>query len=103
MEFNEYKEQTASDCEEVAEILTKLAADIREGNMNAFEAFWWESGTEEGDAKILDIQKRLLLRYIYRQHECGLINLEEPLEDDGHEEDTLDKNATQSTSDKPTN
>ncbi len=87
MEFKEHKEQTAHDCEQVAEILTGLAAEIREGNMTAFEAFWLEGGTEEGDAKILDIRERLILRYMVRQHDCGLINLEEPLEEDSGEEE----------------
>lgn len=65
--FAEHREQTAKDCEQIAEIMTKLAADVREGNLKAFEAFWWEGGTEEGDAKICALREMLLLRYAFRE------------------------------------
>lgn len=67
MTFKEHKESTASDCEAVAKMLTDLAADIREGNFQAFERWWWEDGTEEGDPKIAEIRERLILRYVFRQ------------------------------------
>ena len=67
--FAEHKEKTAQDCEAVATILTELAADVREGNMNAFEQFWLSGGTEEGDPKIAMIREMLLLRYVYREEE----------------------------------
>jgi methionine salvage enolase-phosphatase E1 len=65
--FAEHREQTAKDCEQIAEMITKLAADVREGNLKAFEAFWWEGGTEEGDAKICALREMLLLRYAFRE------------------------------------
>ena len=65
--FADHREQTAKDCEQIAEIITKLAADVREGNLKAFEAFWWEDGTEEGDAKICALRETLLLRYAFRE------------------------------------
>lgn len=65
--FAEHKEQTAKDIESVVEILTKIAAEVREGNMLKWEEFWYEGGTEEGDAKIFAIREMLILRYAYRQ------------------------------------
>lgn len=65
--FLGHKEQTARDCEGVAEMLVTLAKDVREGNMAAFEGFWFQGGTEEGDARILELRERLLLRYMHRQ------------------------------------
>ena len=65
--FAEHKEQTANDCEQVAKMLTDLAVTIREGNLKAFEGFWLENGTAEGDAKVQEIRERLALRYLYRE------------------------------------
>lgn len=65
--FAEHKEQTAKDCESIAVMLTELAAKVREGNMAAFEQFWFAGGTEEGDAKIAELLDRLALRYVARQ------------------------------------
>lgn len=65
--FAEHREQTAKDCEQIAEILQKLAARVREGDMKAYEHFWLEGGTEEGDAKILAIREMFILRYLYRE------------------------------------
>ncbi len=65
--FAQHKEKTAEDCEGVAELLTELAKTVREGNLKAFEEFWWEGGTEEGDAKVLSIREIILLRYVGRQ------------------------------------
>jgi len=67
--FVKHRDQTAADVERVAQILTDLAADIRQGNMAAFEQFWLEGGTEEGDAKIFAIREMLMLRYGVRQEE----------------------------------
>jgi len=69
MTFKEHKEQTASDCEQVAGFITDLAAKVREGDMQAFEGFWFEGGTEEGDAKIFAIREMLMIRYAHRLEE----------------------------------
>ena len=66
MTFQEHKETTATDCEEIVKALTTLAAQVREGDMSAFEKFWIEGGTEEGDAKINSLRELLILRYAYR-------------------------------------
>lgn len=71
MTFAEHKERTAHDCEQVAELLKKLAAEVREGNMDAFEEFWWEGGTEEGDAKINALRENIIIRYVYRKSKVG--------------------------------
>ena len=34
--------------------------------MQAFERFWIEGGTEEGDAKIEAIREYMVIRYLYR-------------------------------------
>lgn len=70
LDFKEHREQTAKDCEEVAQMLTDLAAEVREGNLDAFERFFWEGGTEEGDAKISAIREMLIIRYMHRQELC---------------------------------
>ena len=64
--FAEHKEQTAKDCEAIADILTKLAAACREGDMGQFERMLIEGGTEEGDAKIAAIREIAVLRYMHR-------------------------------------
>lgn len=65
--FSEHKEQTANDCEQVAKMLTDLAKQVREGNLKAFEGWWIEGGTEEGDAKIQELRERIVLRYLHRE------------------------------------
>ena len=65
--FQEHKEWTAKDCEAIAQELTAMAADIRSGNMDSFEKFWWYGGTEEGDAKINSTREIMMLRYLYRK------------------------------------
>ena len=65
--FAEHKESTAKDCESIIELITSLAAKIREGNMGAFEEFWIVGGTEEGDAKILQLRELVSIRYMARQ------------------------------------
>ena len=65
--FAEHREQTAKDCEQIAGMITDLAAKVREGNMKAFESFWWQGGTEEGDAKISALRENLILRYALRE------------------------------------
>lgn len=65
--FAEHKERTAKDCEDVAGWITSLAQKVRAGNMDAFERFWVEGGTEEGDAKIVEIRERIVLRYFARK------------------------------------
>jgi hypothetical protein len=65
--FADHKEQTAKDLEYLIEMLTELAAEVREGNMKKWEEFWWAGGTEEGDAKIHHLREMLLLRYAHRE------------------------------------
>ena len=67
MSPEEHQEQTASDCEEVAKMITNLAESVRRGNLLEFEAFFWRGGTPEGDSKIQDLRQRLILRYSVRQ------------------------------------
>lgn len=66
MTFQDHKETTAKDCEAIALQLTELAASVRQGDLRAFEAWWLEGGTEEGDAKILSIREIMILRYAHR-------------------------------------
>lgn len=66
MTFEAHKETTAADCEAVAVLLTDLAAEVRKGDMRAFEAFWIDGGTEEGDAKVQFIREMMALRYYHR-------------------------------------
>ncbi len=67
MTFLEHRETTAKDCEEVAKLLTELATQVRQGNLNAFEEFWLEGGTEEGDSKIQKCRDLMILRYKHRE------------------------------------
>lgn len=67
MKFDEHKEVTASDCEAVASMLIELSDKVRSGDMRAFEAFWIEGGTEEGDAKVDFIREMLILRFYHRE------------------------------------
>ena len=69
MTFDAHKEATAADCEAVAAMLTELAGEVRKGNLRAFEDFWLEGGTEEGDAKVIHIREMLALRF-YRRDEA---------------------------------
>jgi hypothetical protein len=66
--FAEHKNATAQDCEAIAETLKNLAAAVREGNMTAFEEFWIEGGTEEGDAKIKAMRELIIMRYLHRHN-----------------------------------
>ena len=75
MTFAEHKEQTAKDCEAIANIITELAAACREGDMAKFEGMWLTGGTEEGDAGIVEMRELILLRYSYRaEHIDSQIN-----------------------------
>ena len=65
--FAAHKEQTAKDLESLIEMLTQLAADVREGNLKKWEEFWYQGGTEEGDAKIFAIREMLVLRFAHRE------------------------------------
>ena len=69
MTFKEHKEQTAQDCEQIADVLKNIAISIREGDMGAFDKFWIEGGTPEGDAKIAALREMIVLRYLYREEE----------------------------------
>lgn len=61
--FEEHKIKTAEDCEALAEIIKEVATKVREGNMDAYEKFFINGGTNEGDAKLNELWDRLNLRY----------------------------------------
>src|SRR5574337_358315 len=63
MTFEAHKDATAEDCEAVAKLLTELAGEARKGNLRAFEEFWVEGGTEEGDAKVAFIREMMAMRF----------------------------------------
>lgn len=69
--FQDHKETTAADCEAFAKIVTDLATEIRGGDVKAFERFWMEGGTAEGDAKVCDLRERLVLRYLCREEQLN--------------------------------
>lgn len=66
MSFIEHRDRTAADLDQFADIIKTLAASVREGNMQAFEKFWIENGTEEGDAKLFALHEIMVLRYFHR-------------------------------------
>jgi hypothetical protein len=47
-------------------MLSELISHVKQGDMKAFERFWIEGGTEEGDARIFQVREILLLRYMVR-------------------------------------
>lgn len=65
--FDAQKERTAEDIESVVAILQKQAAAVRAGDMKAFEQWWIEGGTEEGDASVFKVRELLMLRYFRRE------------------------------------
>lgn len=69
--FKEHKELTALDCEQVAKMLTDLAAQVRDGNLNAFEGWWIDDGTPEGDAVLQRVRELIVLRYLYREEKLS--------------------------------
>ncbi len=69
--FAQRKEAAAADCEAVAKMLTDVAAEVRAGDIEAFERFWLDGGTEEGDAKVLEVRERLLLRYLFKHEHAS--------------------------------
>ena len=70
MDFGELKEQTAKDCEQLAEMLKKLADEVREGETDKFLDFFYEGGSEDGDATIFALRENILVRYFYRKEHC---------------------------------
>lgn len=65
--FQDHKEITAADCETIAKLITDLAARVRDGDVKAFERFWIEGGTEEGDAKVCGLRELIVMRYLSRE------------------------------------
>ena len=65
--FEEHKIKTAEDCEALAEIIKEIGTSVRAGNLDAYEKFFIEGGTKEGDAKINELLERLLLRFVVRK------------------------------------
>ena len=64
--FTQHRDTTVSDLESVAAMLSELISHVKQGDMKAFERFWIEGGTEEGDARIFQVREILLLRYMVR-------------------------------------
>ena len=69
MDFKEHKESTLEDLKEVQTIMNEVIAEVEQGNMKAFEAFWISGGTEEGDPKIAMLREILVLRYFHRDEQ----------------------------------
>jgi hypothetical protein len=69
--FEEHKKQTSADCRATADKINKLADEIDSGDLKAFERFWMEGGTEEGDAKIFKIREIVVIRYLYREDQLS--------------------------------
>jgi len=65
--FDEFKKQTSEDCDALAKMISDVKVAVNEGNMDAFEKFFMEGGTEEGDAKINDLLERLVIRFVVRK------------------------------------
>jgi hypothetical protein len=66
--FDEHREQTAKDCEEVTKILMDIAIATREGNMQPFESFWYMDMTDKEHLPIIfSLRHILLFRYFFRQ------------------------------------
>lgn len=64
--FQEHKEKTVEDLDALCEMIQEVKKSVSEGNMSAFETFFIEGGTPEGDAKISELNQRLVLRFIVR-------------------------------------
>lgn len=67
--FDEHKEQTAKDCEEIADMMKELAHSCRKGDMDKFEAMWITGGTEteDEDSKMAIMRECIILRYQVRK------------------------------------
>ena len=66
MTFAEHRDRTVQDLESVIEQLQTLKGQVQEGDIQAFERWWYEGGTEEGDATVFKIRQMLLIRYVWR-------------------------------------
>lgn len=66
MTFKEHRDKTAADCEEIIASLEALVEKIKEGDLEAFEKFWFRGGTEKGDGMIDSMREILAIRYAYR-------------------------------------
>jgi hypothetical protein len=67
MTFDELKDKTANDCDQIAKMVTDLGKSVREGNIELFERFWIEGVTDEGDSKIQQIREMAVIRYLNRK------------------------------------
>lgn len=75
MTFLEHKEITITDCEEIIKSIQDVINKIKDGDIGAFERFWLEGGTEEGDAKIFALRELIVLRYAHRQEKLKSVLL----------------------------
>lgn len=71
MTFQEHKEITIADLSAIQGLIEELKNRVAEGDMAAFEKFWIEGGTAEGDAKICSIRENLFMRYFYRAEQIN--------------------------------
>lgn len=65
--FTEHRDKTVADLQAVVKDMENLIESVREGDVKAFERFWIEGGTEEGDARIFHVREILVLRYMVRE------------------------------------
>lgn len=65
--FIEHRNQTVDDLKVFIDCAEQIVEKIRQGDVKAFERFIIEGGTEEGDAKIIQMLQLLILRYLSRE------------------------------------
>lgn len=65
--FEEHKKRTVEDCDALSKMITDVGVSVKAGNMDAFEKFFMEGGTAEGDAKINELLERMALRFVVRK------------------------------------
>jgi len=58
--FVEHRDKTVADLESVATMLGALIDEVKQGDVKAFDRFWIQGGTEEGDATIFRVREMLL-------------------------------------------
>jgi hypothetical protein len=81
MTFARLKEETAKDCESVAERLTELAAEVREGNVRAFEDFFFADESQDDSMPVYDrLRMMALMRYYGRSQQLEAAKSEAPSE-----------------------
>ena len=67
MTFEKHKDTTADDIDAIVDLLKALSTAVRAGDLKAFEQWWDEGGTDEGDAMLFKVREFLLMRYYHRE------------------------------------